>query len=113
MIRRFPLLVQESCRRKYQHRASGTSPFDSISAFHHRAVESLFTRFNPSDSANTSILTIFDPVLEGKHDATPQSSYFEIILIKMSGIMFTKGTSGRICREFTGVKDRIDPPNPS
>ena len=41
------------------------------------------------DSANTSVLTLFHPVLEGKHDATPQSSYIEI-LIKTSGMMFKK-----------------------
>ena len=44
----------------------------------------------PFDSANTSVLTLFDPVLEGKHDAAPQSSHVEIILIKVSGIMFKK-----------------------
>ena len=48
------------------------------------------TSTTPFDSANTSVLTLFDPVLEGKHDDTPRSSYVEIILIKMSGIMFKK-----------------------
>ena len=42
----------------------------------------------PFDSANTNILTLFAPILDGKHDTTPQSSYVEIILIKICGIMF-------------------------
>ena len=44
----------------------------------------------PFDGANTSVLTLFDPVLEGKQNAAPQSSYVEILLIKMSGIIFKK-----------------------
>ena len=48
------------------------------------------TSITPFDSANASVLTLLDPVLEGKHDAAPQSSYVEIILIKMSGIILKK-----------------------
>ena len=33
-------------------------------------------------------MILFDPVLEGKHDAASQSSYVEMVLIKISGIMF-------------------------
>ena len=48
------------------------------------------TSITPFESAKTSFLTLFNPVLEGKQDATPQSCYFEIILIKMSGFIFKK-----------------------
>ena len=42
----------------------------------------------PFESAKTSILTLLNPVLEGKQDINSQSSYVEIVLIKLTAIMF-------------------------
>ena len=40
------------------------------------------------ESAKNSILTILTPVIEGKQDANPLSSYVEILLIKLITIIY-------------------------
>ena len=47
------------------------------------------TSIIPFESAKTSILTVLTPVIEGKQDPSPTSSYIEILLIKLLAIMFT------------------------
>ena len=56
---------------------------------------SLYTRsltcITPFDSAKGSIMTLFNPILNGKESATRRCPLFEIIFIKAHGILFTKG----------------------
>ena len=42
----------------------------------------------PFESARTSILTLFNPVMEGKQDAASPSSHVEIVFVKLFAIMF-------------------------
>ena len=44
----------------------------------------------PFESAKISILTVLNPVIEGKQDANPQSSYVEIVFITIVAIMFKR-----------------------
>lgn len=49
------------------------------------------TCITPFESAKGSIMTLFDPILNGKESATRRSSPLEIAFIKPHGILFTKG----------------------
>ena len=49
------------------------------------------TCITPFESAKGSIMTIFNPILNGKESATRRSSSFETIFIKAHGSLFIKG----------------------
>ena len=55
---------------------------------------SLYTRsltcITPFESAKGSIMTLFNPILNGKESGTRRSSSFETIFIRAHGILFTK-----------------------
>ena len=49
------------------------------------------TCVTPFESAKGSIMTLFNPILNGKESATRRSSSFETIFIKAHGSLFIKG----------------------
>ena len=52
------------------------------------------TCVTPFESAKGSIMTLFNPILNGKESATRRSSSFETVFIKAHGILFTKSPTG-------------------
>ena len=58
------------------------------------------TCVTPFESAKGSIMTLFNPILNGKESAIRRSSSFETVFIKAHGILFTKGP--------TDTSDRFD-----
>ncbi|MCJ1456853.1 hypothetical protein MMC28_007219 [Mycoblastus sanguinarius] len=61
---------------------------------------SLYTRaltcLTPFESARGSVLTLFDPILQGKNLASRRSSSFEIVFLRAHGILFTSHPSDSI-----------------
>ena len=57
----------------------------------------------PFESAKGSIMTLFNPILEGKESANHRSSSMEIIFIKAHGLLFT----GRSLEEFVQCTQKL------
>ncbi|KAF6225485.1 hypothetical protein HO133_009485 [Letharia lupina] len=94
--------VWSNVARFWYNKAADKSP-NVGRLYHHLAILarpytleqlSLYTRsltcVTPFESAKGSIMTLFNPILNGKESATRRSS-FETIFIRAHGILFTKG----------------------
>ena len=70
---------------------------------------SLYTRsltcVNPFESAKGSIMTLFNPVLNGKDSAARRSSSFETVFIKAHGFLFIKGPADPSDRFDEAIKE--------
>ena len=95
--------VWSNVARFWYNKAADKSP-NVGRLYHHLAILarpytleqlSLYTRsltcVTPFESAKGSIMTLFNPILNGKESAARRSSSFETIFIKAHGILFTKG----------------------
>ena len=74
--------------RLYHHLAILARPYaiEQLSLY----LKSL-TCVTPFESAKGSIMTLFNPILNGKESATRRSSSFETVFIRVHGSLFTKG----------------------
>ena len=97
--------VWSNVARFWYNKAADKSP-NIGRLYHHLAILarpytleqlSLYTRsltcVTPFESAKGSIMTLFNPILNGKESATRRSASFETIFIKAHGILFTKGAT--------------------
>ncbi|CAD6581792.1 MAG: hypothetical protein ASARMPREDX12_000668 [Alectoria sarmentosa] len=95
--------VWSNVARFWYNKAADKSP-NVGRLYHHLAILarpytleqlSLYTRsltcVTPFESAKGSIMTLFNPILNGKDSVTRRSSSFETIFIRAHGILFTKG----------------------
>ena len=95
--------VWSNVARFWYNKAADKSP-NVGRLYHHLAILarpytleqlSLYTRsltcVTPFESAKGSIMTLFNPILNGKESATRRSPSFETVFIKAHGILFTKG----------------------
>ena len=95
--------VWSNVARFWYNKAADKSP-NIGRLYHHLAILarpftleqlSLYTRsltcVTPFESAKGSIMTLFNPILNGKESATRRASSFETIFIRAHGILFTKG----------------------
>lgn len=95
--------VWSNVARFWYNKAADKSP-NVGRLYHHLAILarpytleqlSLYTRsltcVTPFESAKGSVMTLFNPILNGKESATRRSSSFETIFIRAHGILFTKG----------------------
>ena len=94
--------VWSNVARFWYNKAADKSP-NIGRLYHHLAILarpftleqlSLYTRsltcVTPFESAKGSIMTLFNPILNGKESATRRSSSFETTFIRAHGILFTK-----------------------
>ena len=109
--------VWSGVARHWYAKAADTSP-NIGRLYHHLAILarpytlqqlSFYTRsltcIQPFESAKGSIMTLFDPILEGKESAYHRSSSTETIIIKAHGLLFTQ----RSLDEFDlAVKQLLD-----
>ncbi|KAM0804193.1 hypothetical protein BDR22DRAFT_800550 [Usnea florida] len=95
--------VWSNVARFWYNKAADKSP-NIGRLYHHLAILarpftleqlSLYTRsltcVTPFESAKGSIMTLFNPILNGRESATRRTSSFETIFIRAHGILFTKG----------------------
>ena len=95
--------VWSNVARFWYNKAADKSP-NVGRLYHHLAILarpytleqlSLYTRsltcVTPFESAKGSIMTLFNPILNGKESTTRRSSSFETMFIRAHGILFTKG----------------------
>ena len=96
--------VWSNVARFWYNKAADKSP-NVGRLYHHLAILarpytleqlSLYTRsltcITPFESAKSSIMTHFNPILNGKESAIRRTFSFETIFIKAHGILFTKGS---------------------
>ena len=95
--------VWSNVARFWYNKAADKSP-NVGRLYHHLAILarpytleqlSLYTRsltcITPFESAKGSIMTLFNPILNGKQSAIHRSPSFETMFIRVHGILFTKG----------------------
>ena len=95
--------VWSNVARFWYNKAADKSP-NIGRLYHHLAILarpytleqlSLYTRsltcITPFESAKGSIMTLFNPILNGKESATRRTPSFEASFIRAHGVLFTKG----------------------
>lgn len=109
--------VWSNVARFWYNKAADKSP-NVGRLYHHLAILarpytleqlSLYTRsltcITPFESAKGSIMTLFNPILNGKESATRRSSSLETIFIRAHGILFTKSPDDPSVRFDEAIKE--------
>lgn len=112
--------VWSNVARFWYNKAADKSP-NVGRLYHHLAILappytieqlSLYTRsltcVTPFESAKGSIMTLFNPILNGKESAIRRSSSFEPGFIRVHGILFTKGPTDTAARFDEAIKKLED-----